>query len=170
MLHGNLILNRIIPAATTGGLPVVVLGHSMGARFAGRALFSRDLLKQGAVGPAADLAVFLQPAHSAHRYGGDSRGARGNEGHPYDSYKDLPDTQVVVTTSLCNFTNPFALWSLYLGGRRGWKVAARAAFDDIFRRLDWRGAEPCKTGRPVLKDCIRNDSASMAALDTLPRG
>ncbi|MDT8328131.1 MAG: hypothetical protein RQ750_12225, partial [Roseovarius sp.] len=99
VLHGNLILNRIIPAVNTGGLPVVVLGHSMGARFAGRALFSRDLLKQGPVGPAADLAVFLQPAHSAYRYGGDTFGARGNEGHPFDGYKDLSDTQVVVTTS-----------------------------------------------------------------------
>ncbi|SFN86578.1 hypothetical protein SAMN04487859_11055 [Roseovarius lutimaris] len=170
VLHGNLILNRIIPAANTGALPVVVLGHSMGARFAGRALFSRDLLKQGAVGPAADLAVFLQPAHSAYRYGGDTFGARGNEGHPYDSYKDLPDAQVVVTTSLCDFANPFALWSPYLGGRRGWKVASRAAFDEIFYRLDWRGSEPCKTGRPALKHSIRNDPASMAPLDTLPRG
>lgn len=170
VLHGNLILNRIIPAANTGGLPVVVLGHSMGARFAGRALFSRELLKQGPVEPAADLAVFLQPAHSAYRYGGDTLGARGNEGHPYDSYKDLADTQVVVTTSLCDFANPFALWSPYLGGRRGWKVAARAAFDDIFHRLDWRGTAPCKMGRLALKDRIRNDPASMAALDTLPRG
>ncbi|MFB9151179.1 hypothetical protein [Roseovarius ramblicola] len=135
VLHGNVILNRLIPHANRAGLPVVVLGHSFGARLSGRALFSRDLLRLGPEGPPADLAVFLQPAHSVFRYGGDTFGARGNEGHPFDSFRTMPETRVVVTTSPEDTANPLAIWSPYMGSDQGWRVAGRRVFHDLIHRV-----------------------------------
>ncbi len=134
VLHGNVILNRLIPHANRAGLPVVVLGHSFGTRLAGRALFSRDLLRLGPEGPPADLAVFLQPAHSVFRYGRDAGGARGNEGHPFDGFRDMPETRVVVTTSPDDAANPLAVWSPYMGSEQGWHVAGRRVFHDLINR------------------------------------
>ena len=118
ILYGNIILNRVIPHANTADLPEVVIGHSMGTRLGGQAVFGRDLLKQGPEGGPATLAVFLQPAHSAYRY----TQSGGNEGNPFYGAARV-GTRVVVTTAYNDRANPVAFWSPYVGGLWGMWLA-----------------------------------------------
>ena len=129
LLYGNLILNRLIPQANHKGLPVVMMGHSLGTRLGGMALFQRDLLAQGPIGPPPDLAVFLQPAHSVFRYTPD---APGLEGHPFSGVQQSR-TRVVITSSEKDTANPFAVWTLYLGGRHG--MARAWSYPGSYHRL-----------------------------------
>ena len=129
LLYGNLILNRLIPTANSAKLPVVVVGHSFGTRLAGQALFQRDLLREGPIGDPAELALFLQPAHSVFRYDPDRR---GREGHPFGAVRDIA-TRVVVTSSPKDSANPWAFWTRYLGGKGGLRWAAK--FSETYHDL-----------------------------------
>ena len=129
VLHGNLILNRLIPSANVKKLPVVVIGHSYGARLAGRAIYSRQLLKQGALGDGPDLALLLQPAYSAQRH----MVNKGLEGYPFAPIEGL-NTTVFVTSSKRDKANPLAIWSRHFGGFLGlWKANKNP---DIFRVIN----------------------------------
>jgi hypothetical protein len=117
-LYGNIILNRLIPLANRHKIPVVVVGHSFGTRLAGRSIFSREILRQGAIGRGADLAIILQPAHSAFRFAV----GKGREGYPFAHIPQM-NTKIVVTSSKYDTANPWAFWSRYLGGSGGLKEA-----------------------------------------------
>lgn len=128
VFHGNLILNRLIPKANTKNLPVVVIGHSYGARLAGRAVFSRSLLKQGALGDGPNLVLLLQPAYSAQRHMID----RGLEGYPFAPIENL-NTAFFVTSSKKDKANPVAIWSRHFGGF--WGIRKARKNPEIFRLI-----------------------------------
>lgn len=117
-LVGNMIANRLIPRANRKKLPFVALGHSFGTRVINRSVFSRDLLRDGAIGSGPDLTIALQPAHSIFRF----LPGRGVEGHPFADIDNL-DTIVVATSSKRDTANPLAIWSRYVGGRTGLAIA-----------------------------------------------
>lgn len=126
LLVANVLLNRTIPRANArAGLPVVLVGHSMGARLLSRALMSRPLLRDPGPRDDADLALLLQPALSAMRF----HPGAGVEGAPYAATAfppgARPTTPIVATTSRCDAANPVALWSAFLGSERGRRWAAR---------------------------------------------
>lgn len=126
VLYGNLLVNRIIPQANRRNLPFTVIGHSYGARLAGRALYSRKLLIGGPEDSGPDLALMLQPAYSAQRH----MPGKGIEGYPFADQTGLA-TKVFATTSKEDTANPLAVWSPHFGGRRGLSRAKRNP--DIFR-------------------------------------
>lgn len=112
-LHGNILLNRIIPQANTGNIPVVAIGHSLGTRIVGRSVFSREILKAPVVGNGPDLAILLQPALSMYRFAP----GEGREGHPFAPVREIK-TKIVVTTSRWDSANPWAIWTRYIGNGR----------------------------------------------------
>jgi len=96
----NLLLNQILPtAASDGKIPVVVIGHSFGARAVTRAVFSSPALERSdpkVPKSGVDLVVGLEGAFSINRFMTEG----GNEGHPYRAWKDkLADVQVALTAS-----------------------------------------------------------------------
>ncbi|WP_420409258.1 hypothetical protein [Hoeflea sp.] len=117
-LVGNFISNRLIPLANNRDLPFIALGHSFGTRVINRSVFSRDLLRAGAVGSGPDLTLALQPAHSIFRF----LPGRGVEGHPFAGIDSIKTT-LVATSSSRDTANPFAVWSRYVGGRTGLAIA-----------------------------------------------
>lgn len=124
-LHGNLLLNRVIPLANSGNIPVVAIGHSLGARLIGRSVFSKKLLLSPVSDGSPDLAILLQPALSVYRF----TVGHGLEGHPFAPTKDIK-TKVVVTTSIHDKANPWALWTKYIGSGRNLKIIRK--YDDVF--------------------------------------
>lgn len=148
VLHGNLILNRLIPKANVKNLPVVVIGHSYGARLAGRAIFSRSLLKQGALGNGPDLALLLQPAYSAQRH----MIGKGLEGYPFAQIENL-NTAFFVTSSKKDKANPIAIWSRHFGGFLGLRKAYK---DQTTFRVINKGSG--------LKDTLRDLPGSKAGV------
>ena len=157
LFFGNMILNRLIPQANTKNLPVVVVGHSYGARIVARAPYSRELLKNGAVGDGPDLLALLQPAFSARRFvAGDSDGIEGAPFAPIEGTK----TVTVGTTSVNDAANRVAVWSAHFGGTRGWKyVQESKSAQEVY---DYVKSMPLKevikstksavAGRPVMVD------------------
>lgn len=128
VFYGNILINQIIPRANASNLPVTVVGHSYGARLASRAIFSRQLLKNGAMGNGPDLALMLQPAYSAQRH----MAGKGLEGYPYATIPGLK-TKVFVTSSKGDKANPFAVWSRHFGGIQGLSKARKNG--DFFRYI-----------------------------------
>lgn len=157
VFFGNLILNRLIPLANTGNLPVVVVGHSYGGRIVGRATYSRELLTKGAIGDGPDLLVLLQPAFSARRFvAGDQRGREGAPFAPIAGTRTI----TIGTTSDKDLANPVAVWSAHFGGFQGRKYvqlsdSAQRVFDYISEKPLADAVEHAKAavaGRPMMVD------------------
>lgn len=102
----NLLLNEILPAAIGDEkTPLVVVGHSFGARAVTRAAFSSPALKSqdaatiapdaATIASKAALIVGLQGAVSINRFGRDA----GDEGAPYRDFARLTSTRIVLTAS-----------------------------------------------------------------------
>jgi len=127
LVVANILLNRVVPGANaTARLPVIVIGHSMGARLLSRALFSRPLLRDPGPRADPDLMILLQPAFSTRRF----LGGTGVEGAPYArgawrGADAMPATRIVVTSSDKDRANPFAAWSRFLGSGRGIRLSRR---------------------------------------------
>ncbi len=156
VLYGNIILNRLIPQANTKNLPVVAIGHSYGARLMGRAIYSRNLLKQGALNDGPDLALLMQPAYSAQRH----MAKKGLEGYPFAPIAGL-NTALFITSSKKDRANPIAIWSRHAGGfwgiRKGYQnqnifrvINQGSGLDDTLRNLPGS-----KVGVPNIIDATR---------------
>lgn len=118
-----------------GQLKVIAFGHSFGARLISRAVFSRDLLAQGAPYPTekVDLLIGLQGAFSANRF----IAGQGAEGSPYAGFKQL-GTAIVMTWSENDSANPLAYRlsrSPHIGGNLGYKAALEHG-QDVFLPVD----------------------------------
>ncbi len=114
-------------------LPVIAIGHSMGARMLSRAYFSGRNLVAMKRHKKLDLLVCLQGAFSANRF----LLSDTDEGHPYSTFADKR-AQIVLTTSTLDLANAAAriLTSFpNVGGQYGLGVAEE--HPDIFRILRW---------------------------------
>ncbi len=161
---GLLIINRLVHGhlarAVPEEVPIVLIGHSLGARALSRAVYSDDLLKTRAEnGRRPDLLVSLQPAYSARRWvsreGRLDLGSSG-EGAPY---LVAGERRNFITTSEHDTANPLALWAGHLGGHRGAKVAKK--HPGLFTHATWEeatglgyasGERPGEFTKPVLID------------------
>ena len=170
VFFGNIILNRLIPQANVNNLPVVVVGHSYGARIVGRATYSPELLKEGAIGNGPDLLALLQPAFSARRFVAGvpavgwldrirSKINNGLEGAPFAHIEGIK-TVTVGTTSNKDIANPVAVWSAHFGGFLGKRYVqknklAQKVYDFVEKMsLDKaiESTESAVVGRPMMVD------------------
>lgn len=102
----NLVMNHTLPNATGGKTPIIVIGHSFGARAASRALFSAPALRIGRNDPErpvgqskVDLFAGLEGAFSINRFKqGRHEREFGAEGAPYRDFAKLPG-RIMLTQS-----------------------------------------------------------------------
>lgn len=137
---GILIVNRLInhhlARAVPDTVPIVLIGHSLGARVLSRAYYSAGLLKErDADQRRPDLLLSLQPAYSARRWMSRKRLfelGTSAEGAPYL----VPgEHRHFITSSRHDKANPLAFWSRHLGGKGGIKSAKERP--DIFTLARW---------------------------------
>jgi len=124
----NWIINQALPAAIEkadidASPKVVLLGHSLGARLLGTALFSSKFLvaEHNPSYKHADMFIGLQGAFSARRFVENE----GLEGHPYSDFNELT-TQIVMTSSKTDKANPVAhkvTGASHIGGSPGIEYA-----------------------------------------------
>ena len=133
LVWANHLLHRILPPSQNADAPVVLLGHSYGARLLSRAAASGDLLHDGEYRGSADMLVSLQGAFSMNRFIPE-RWRLPREGAPYyDLTKTVP--HVFLTWSRHDGANPKAqigTGANHVGGAPGHRRAraypARFAF------------------------------------------
>lgn len=96
MIWGNILINRVLADLKAKyGIPIIVVGHSFGARASSRAVFSAPLLTPDALPHKnVDLLVGLQGAYSFQRY---IKGA-GVEGSPYRDYSTMVGKAVLTSS------------------------------------------------------------------------
>lgn len=114
-------------------LPVVAIGHSMGARMLSRAYFSGRHLVNLERPRKLDLLVCLQGAFSANRF----LLSDTAEGHPYSTFA-AKRAKIVITTSsfdLANAAARFLTTFPNVGGDYGLQIALDEP--DVFRILNW---------------------------------
>ncbi len=114
-------------------LPVVAIGHSMGARMLSRAYFSARNLVNAKPHKKLSLLICLQGAFSANRFLKEDP----DEGHPYDRFA-AKRAEIVLTTSTFDLANAAArILTTFpnVGGQYGLKVARE--HPETFRILHW---------------------------------
>ncbi|HNG62007.1 MAG TPA: hypothetical protein PKZ52_19460, partial [Cellvibrionaceae bacterium] len=152
---GNWVVNKKIPEALaaadlSGAKPkLVLIGHSFGARFLSRALFSaRFINAEYATHNTVDVFLGLQGAFSLRRFVADA----GVEGSPYAGFASLPG-KIVLTSSKHDTSNLAALWAANAGGPQGLNYARKTPA--VFSVLDWSssgGALPMAANKITLVD------------------
>lgn len=127
LLIGNKVVNEHLGAVVPGDMPIVLLGHSFGARLISRTAYSSDLLIPGGA-RRADLLISLQPAYSLRRFvPGDS-----NEGAPYVVSSPI---RHFITASGEDNANPMAFWSRHGGGGKAIEYATVLDANSIPKRF-----------------------------------
>jgi hypothetical protein len=97
MIWGNILVNRVLADLKAKyRIPIVVVGHSFGARVSSRAVFSSPLISADAIPHKnVDLLLGLQGAYSFQRY---IEGA-GTEGSPYRDFSKMVGKAVLTSSS-----------------------------------------------------------------------
>ncbi len=129
LLWVNRILHRsVLPqAAANGNVPVVLIGHSLGARMLSRAAYAGSMLAGPAAGQRADLLICLSAAFSMRRF--DPRELDRGEGAPYAYPADGPKHVVLVSSARDAVSDwPDQMWLRQerdaVGGMHGWDHAS----------------------------------------------
>lgn len=144
----NLLLHRkLLPLAARQPepLPIVLLGHSFGARIVTRAAFSPEILGPapgGAELQKVDLVIALEGAFSVNRFLEERK--QGKEGAPYAKYECYAG-KVVLTWSEHDKANPIAnlfTGANHVGGKPGFERASTSPYSRYFERFAWTGALP----------------------------
>ena len=156
LIWANLILrNILVPAKHTYGIPLILIGHSFGARLLTRAAMSAKVITSDAVRPDdIDLIVGLQGAFSVNRFIPESvaKGG-GREGAPYEDFANIA-RNFVFTWSRHDRANPAAAWitgAKHIGGEAGERRSKD--FPDIFAHFIIEESEPCRC-HPIKIDPI----------------
>lgn len=119
----HLVHRVLLPIKSDEGVPIVLVGHSLGARLLSRALFSGSLLKEEPPDEEVDLFIGLQSAFSMNRSLPERRS--GNEGAPYRDHARR-STRIALVWSRNDKATPKANWvtgANYAGGRPGYRRA-----------------------------------------------
>jgi hypothetical protein len=135
LIWGNRILRDIlIPFKKEQGIPLVLIGHSLGARVLTRSLFSSPLIPTAKTDSPddiqrsdVDLVIGLEGAFSVRRFLFD----KGLEGYPYVNFSDYAKNYIF-TWSEHDKANPMSLiyGSRYIGGKPGYIYSKNF---DLFR-------------------------------------
>lgn len=150
-LLGNLLYKHILPvkAQLNKKIPVVLIGHSYGARLISRTLFSDAHQKNiPQCNEDVDLMFGLQPAFSANRF----IDGNGLEGSPFSNFNERR-TRIILTTSKHDTANPLAFWSRHIGGTFGWNQAndySQMSEQKVFYTTVWD--KDMKEFKPSLPD------------------
>ncbi|MDE1890753.1 MAG: hypothetical protein KGI30_10975, partial [Planctomycetota bacterium] len=133
--------NLLVPLKKERKIPLILVGHSFGARIMTRAVFSCGLIDAPKITGKStgtfqkdeydiDLVIGLQGAFSINRF----ISGEGEEGSPYSEfYKDKYTKKFIFTWSKRDFANPIARFftgASHVGGRYGHKRSLE--FDKLF--------------------------------------
>lgn len=129
----NKLINDTLKLSTDNGqkLPIIVIGHSFGARAMTRALFSSPALVKGEqmVSSPVRLAIALQGAMSINRFSP----AISDEGAPYRDYLELKKTQIVLTASSYDKATGPVFWYAPAGAINSYREACEnTSYQGIF--------------------------------------
>lgn len=138
LLWANKVLwDILVPIRRTERIPLMVMGHSFGARIITRAVFSKPPTKTPAVQGVSetstknahdiDLVLGLQGAFSINRF----IPGEGKEGSPYKDFRNKKVGKFIFTWSEHDFANPIAYWfsgEEHIGGVYGY-AKSYVAFD-----------------------------------------
>ena len=127
LIWGNRILRDIlIPIKNEKGIPLILIGHSLGARVLTRALFSSPAVPTDLESEPArkdvDLFIGLEGAFSVRRFIHN----KGWEGYPYENFDDYAK-KFVFTWSEHDGANPKAgiYGAKYIGGKAVYKYSKK---------------------------------------------
>ena len=132
LIWGNKILREIlIPLKKERNIPLILIGHSLGARVLTRALFSTPLVPTESTDDIrpqdVDLVIGLEGAFSVRRFIHD----KGLEGYPYEKFEEYA-RKFVFTWSKYDSANstPIIYGTRYIGGKPGYKYTKK--FENSF--------------------------------------
>ncbi len=110
-----------------GPVPIIVIGHSFGARANTRAVFTGPAIHprgktapENNVNQIVDLVISLQGAYSKNRYLTDPLPQFGGENYPYKHFGKQAG-KVILTASIYDKGNEVAFWTDFAGTGRSWK-------------------------------------------------
>ena len=165
----RILWNILIPLKKERNIPLIVIGHSFGARIVTRAVFSNGLIGTPKVESTStkasqesnfdiDLVIGLQGAFSINRF----ITGEGEEGSPYSEFdKNKYARKFIFTWSIHDFANPIARFftgSSHTGGWYGYEQSLKYPniFDhfiievgeaDCSYDVDFKGVQKEKNGR-----------------------
>lgn len=136
----------LVPLKKAKKIPLILIGHSLGARIVTRAVFSRGIF-DGSVGKGRpeiswdkvydiDLVIGLQGAFSVNRF----IPGEGKEGSPYSDFKERNYARkFIFTWSKNDWANPVAYWFTgeeHMGGIYGYAKSYTRQGKDIFDHFE----------------------------------
>jgi hypothetical protein len=140
LIWGNRILREIlIPLKKERNIPLILIGHSLGARVLTRALFSSPLVPTKSTDDIkrsdVDIVIGLEGAFSVRRFIYD----KGIEGYPYERFQEYA-RKFVFTWSKYDSANstPIIYGTRYIGGKPGYKYTKKFgnSFDHFTIKTD----------------------------------
>ncbi len=132
-LWGSQVLRDIlVPLKHDNKIPLIVIGHSFGARLLSRAVFA-PVMSGGTPPKSSDIDLFvgLQGAFSVNRFIRN----KGCEGYPYEDYKNHA-RKFIFTWSEHDSANPIASWvtgAEHIGGSAGYNKSTK--YSNIFEQF-----------------------------------
>jgi len=129
VLWANLILrNILVPAKHDYGIPLILIGHSFGARLLTRAATSAELIRTQSPPQQTndiDLVIGLQGAFSVNRFIPNEGFFIGLEGAPYREFPKFA-RKMVFTWSEHDTATPLAVWvtgARHVGSKPGYELS-----------------------------------------------
>lgn len=139
LIWGNRVLREIlVTLKKEKKVPLILIGHSLGARVLTRALFSSPLVPTESTDEIrtddVDLVIGLEGAFSVRRF----LHGEGIEGYPYERFKDYA-RKFVFTWSKYDSANsvPLIYGTRYIGGTPGYKYTKKfgKSFDHFMIKI-----------------------------------
>jgi hypothetical protein len=148
--------------------PVVVVGHSFGARATSRAVFTGPAIAKNGTASGdnynrvADLVISLQGAYSKNRFL--TKDDKGREDQPYDHFRSQAG-QVLLTASSLDSAVDLGFWADAAGNEESWEdecSGTAAAQNPIFHCQNLKQKSDFLTLVRALpkKLCVKGDPAS----------
>lgn len=132
LVWGNIVINRVLSDLKTRyGIPIVVVGHSFGARASSRAVFSAALISEEHSRKNVDLLVGLQGAYSFQRY---IAGA-GTEGSPYSNFSKEAGKVVLTSSSFDTAVTEAGHKDYFVGSNSVYEITKHPEYSTYFEHV-----------------------------------
>lgn len=132
LIWGNILINRVLSdLKVRHGIPIIVVGHSFGARAASRAVFSSPLIKDVLPQRTTDLLLGLQGAYSFQRY----IPKAGTEGAPYSNFPKFVNKVVLTSSSFDTAVTKAGHKDYFVGSASVYEITKRPEYLTYFEHV-----------------------------------
>lgn len=151
LVWGNLVINRVLSELKAKyGIPIVVVGHSFGARASSRAVFSAPLITDKLSTQNTNLLLGLQGAYSFQRY----VPKKGEEGAPYSDFSKFVGKAVLTSSTFDTAVTKAFHEEHFVGSADVYEKTKNPEFSTYFEHartndkglVDITSCEPTKVG------------------------